>query len=485
MKTRLAPTIDDLCEKYRNENAHTGHVTSLALLLFDMSRDWLGLPETDRPLLDAAARLHDVGYALDPACHAVAGAHIVTREGLPGFNAKEVSVITGIMLLHSGPLKIALDSPMFKAVVDRPRALRLGALLRIADALDHGHLQDTSIESAQRGEREIELTVRSELWPGNLVHAEQKADLWRATFPIGILILPTPMMAGKRPPIVTEEHTLPEASQRLLLVQHRLLVDNLNGIMDGRDMECLHVFRTALRRSRTLLHLFRKRIAGTSADAVHRRLTRLRGAIGQARDMDVWLAMLRSGELRKACGRDPRWKPFIERQVRDREALQAGVRRSLTRPSARALRADMGMLLRVELPRAIDTGRRKTSLRAFAAKKLRSALKRVKEVERLTRSDRPSDLHRFRIALRRVRHLGEFFAPALVAGGLVDRIRAAERELGRVHDIDVALARIRSSRSPPPEGLVQHLRKRRDRHIKRFRHAWKRLHADRLFSPGK
>jgi len=482
---RPTPTIDDLCEKYRNENAHTGHVTSLALLLFDMSRDWLGIPESERRFLDAAARLHDIGYALDPACHAVAGAHIVLREGVRGFDAHELSFITGIMLLHSGPLKAVIGSPMFESVRDRPRALRLGALLRIADGLDHGHLQDASIESARRTDRAIEVTVRSELSPGNLAQAEQKADLWRATFPIDIHFLPTPAMAGQRQPLLSDEYTIHEAAQRLLLVQHRILVDNLAGVIAGKDIECMHSFRTALRRSRTLLRLFRNRLEGTSAETVRRRLTKLRRAVGPARDMDVCLALLRSDDLRKACGKSPRWKPFIAEQIREREILQAEIRRHLSGASVRALRADMGVLLRVELPRATGEGTKRVTLRAFAARKLERALENVRKAERLARSNRSGDLHKFRIALRRVRHLGEFFGPVLAARDLAERVRVAERELGRAHDMDVALEQLRACRLRPPDGLARQLQKRRDKHVARFGRAWKRLRANSLFSPAR
>jgi CHAD domain-containing protein len=203
--------------------------------------------------------------------------------------------------------------------------------------------------------------------------------------------------------------------------------------------------------------------------------------MGPARDMDVWLALLHSDGLQKTCGRQPRWKSFLAAQVRAREALQAGVRRNLSASAVRVLRADMGMLLRVELPRANDTGKKRPTLRAFADRKLERAGKAVKKASRLARSSRASDLHRFRKSLRRVRHLAEFFGPVLGADGLAERIRVAERELGRAHDLDIALERVRASRLRPPDGLARWLRKRRHKHMARFRRAWKRLEPNSLF----
>src|SRR5580700_8007475 len=62
-------SLDELCAAYHNEDVHTEHVTALALRLFDRTRAWLDLPMSGRQLLDAAARLHDVGYSIDPVHH--------------------------------------------------------------------------------------------------------------------------------------------------------------------------------------------------------------------------------------------------------------------------------------------------------------------------------------------------------------------------------------------------------------------------------
>ena len=74
-------TIDELCAAYDNEDVHTEHVTGLALQLFDHTHAALGLPASGRRVLEAAARLHDVGYSLDPMHHMQASAQIVARPG--------------------------------------------------------------------------------------------------------------------------------------------------------------------------------------------------------------------------------------------------------------------------------------------------------------------------------------------------------------------------------------------------------------------
>ncbi len=94
--------IDEVCAAYDNEDVHSEHVTALALRLFDHTRAALDLPAGGRRLLEAAARLHDVGYSVDPVHHLLASAEIVAKEGIKGFSRSECEQIMQIMVRHSG-----------------------------------------------------------------------------------------------------------------------------------------------------------------------------------------------------------------------------------------------------------------------------------------------------------------------------------------------------------------------------------------------
>ena len=71
------PTIEQLCTACHNEDSHAEHVTRLALTIFDGIRRPFGLPASDRRLLTAVGRLHDIGYRSHPANHANAAAAII------------------------------------------------------------------------------------------------------------------------------------------------------------------------------------------------------------------------------------------------------------------------------------------------------------------------------------------------------------------------------------------------------------------------
>jgi len=86
--------------EHGNEQAHAAHVASLALSLFDATADFLDVPAEDRPLLEAACRLHEVGYGGSPRRHARAGYEIVRDERLEGFTSSALDDIAAAIYLH-------------------------------------------------------------------------------------------------------------------------------------------------------------------------------------------------------------------------------------------------------------------------------------------------------------------------------------------------------------------------------------------------
>src|ERR1017187_9741855 len=186
-------SVDELCAAYGNEDVHTEHVTALALCLFDRTRVALGLPAAARRLLEAAARLHDVGYSVDPVHHVPAGAEIVLGKGIKGFSGPECEQISQIMVHHSGKVS-ASGAPT--------RLLQLAAFLRIGDGLDYSHAQTAKIVGVRRVRRTIFVTVRSDRFPESLARADRKADLWRAVFPYDIQLVAAPVPKQNREPLV-------------------------------------------------------------------------------------------------------------------------------------------------------------------------------------------------------------------------------------------------------------------------------------------
>jgi CHAD domain-containing protein len=452
-----------LCASYHNENAHTEHVTRLALRLFDATHRWLGVPEADRPLLEAACRLHDVAYQLDPIHHRERSAEIAGREGLPGFTANQRACIAAVMLFHAGNWK---DQPAV------PRAMQLGAFLRIADGLDWGHVQDAKIVGVKKFRQSIRVNVSSDWFAGNLTRADQKADLWRKVFPLDVQFV---LAKARRPrPIVEPGLHMLEIARRLLSVQYKTIVADVDGAVVGEDPEHLHRIRVAIRRLRSLLRVFRKCLPDTGS--IDETLRQLGSALGPARDLDVWLAFLRSEEITAATQGNRRWREFVQYHEQVRQLQRPTVRRELGRARLNGLRRRMAKLLRTQLP-VLLCAPTPVTLAELAAKKFLKELRGIRDLGELRHSASMEKLHRLRIALRRARYLGEFFGPVLGkrAGRLTRRVHQVEKPLAQIHDLDVGLSRIQHSGPSAPRVFAALLQARREHQQHTIELAWYRL----------
>jgi exopolyphosphatase/guanosine-5'-triphosphate,3'-diphosphate pyrophosphatase len=467
----VALSIDELCRKYHNESVHSEQVARLALRLFDLTRSAHQLPAADRAILNAAARLHDVGYSVDARHHREKSAEIVRREGLKGFRDSQRAVVAATLLFHAQDIEPSRQHPLVRNLPDPARAIRLGALLRMADGLDSGHLQDAAIVSVRCGQRKVRVFVRSPLFPANVEHAGQKADLWRETYPTGIEFVP----ASPVKTVVTllnPDVSVLEAARRLLVRPSKIVAVNVPGALLGQDIECLHDLRVAIRRLRVVLRTFRKPLARTPAKELDRVLQRLNQALGPVRDWDVWVNFLSQMEL----AGNRRWAAFVRHQIETRQLQLPTARRHLRGPAFRALQRKLDRLGRLELPRLIDTSPPE-SLEKFARRAFTKQLGRALKLAKLRRSTQPDDLHRLRIALRKARYLGEFFAPVLgtPVDKLTRRLHAVERVLATIHDMDVHLAKIATQGPPPPRLLSLTLAERRRKALANIEKEWARL----------
>jgi CHAD domain-containing protein len=454
---------EQLCAHYQNENAHTDLVTRLALQLFDATHRALGLTASDRALLEQAGRLHDVAYRVDPVHHRERSAEIASREGLPGFSPNDRACIAATMLLHGGN---------WRNHSAEARAMRLGAILRIADGLDWGHVQDAAITGIRISRKLVRVRVRSDWLPVNVARADQKADLWRAVFPSDIRLELT-KSRRPRPMITPRLHPL-EAARRLLSVQYKIVLADVDGAIVGDDIEHLHRMRVAVRRLRSLLRAFRKHLPDTGP--MDETLAWLGDVLGPARDLDVWAAFLHNNEIAESLKGNRRWLAFVQHHEQVRQLQQPTVQRVLRSARLQGLRRRMAKLLRTQLPSLAQAGT-PVSLETLAAKKFLRELRRVNDLGRLRHTTSAGKLHRLRVALRRARYLGEFFEPVLSknAGKLTRRLHQVEKPLAQIHDLDVGLTLMQQSGPTAPRALTAYLCAGREHQQHLIELAWYRF----------
>jgi CHAD domain-containing protein len=465
-------TIDELCAAYDNEDVHTEHVTALALRLFDHTRAALDLPASGRRLLEAASRLHDVGYSIDPVHHVQASAKIVSARGIKGFSRSECEQIIQIMVRHSGKVSASGISP---------RVLQLAAFLRIGDGLDYSHAQTARIVSIRRAQRTICIGVRSDAFPQCLARADHKADLWRTVFPYDIQFVAASRRKHDRDPLLRGNMPVIEAARRLLWIQFKTILANLDAAVVGETSKPLRDIRVALRRMGALLRAFRKHLPDGSRQEIESMLLEITAELGSVRDFDEWVNLLESPPVRAAVARSRLFPTYLRHHQQRRQLTYATVRRCFRGPHFASQRLKINRLLRVELPRLIKTDP-PGSLPKLAAKQLDKAMRRARKHARLRHSTSPKKLHQLRVTLRKARYLAEFFGPVLGPDTvkLAKRMQDVERVLGRIHDIDLGMEHLTREGPLPPRAIAVYLQRQRERNLAALDKEWRRFVAARV-----
>ena len=131
-----------LGEKYRYDADHARHVAELSLALFDVMQAEHRLSPRERLLLEVAATLHDIGAYVGSSSHHKHSYYLIANAELYGLRQTELQTVALVARYHrrSAPKRTHLE------YISLPREGRmavskLAAILRVADALDRGHVQ--------------------------------------------------------------------------------------------------------------------------------------------------------------------------------------------------------------------------------------------------------------------------------------------------------------------------------------------------------
>ena len=182
-------SVLNMAAQYRVDEAHTSHVASLALGLFDelAARGLHPGDPGERELLWAACMLHDVGMSVDYDDHHKHSRYLVLNAGLPGFSPSELALIAQATRYHRKGMPEFGELEPLARDGDDGRLDRLACLLRLAEDLERP--RDQSVRRADVAVRNgsVRLDLRADAgvevarWA-----AERESDLFKRAFGKGL-----------------------------------------------------------------------------------------------------------------------------------------------------------------------------------------------------------------------------------------------------------------------------------------------------------
>jgi CHAD domain-containing protein/phosphohistidine phosphatase SixA len=480
------PTIESLCATFKNEDVHSQHVARLATVLFDAVYVAVKLPPGLRQVLRAAALLHDIGYAHNPYEHHEESAWIIVKKGVAGFTDEQCGTIAATVLLHRKDYAKTFSFPLFRDIETKETALRLGAILRIADGLDHGHIQNTTILSVKQTPGAFLCACASPGYRGNIPWAQAKADLWKRMFSKEIRIVEEKAQASgtayapKYAGIVRSKDTLLDAARRLMFHQYRIIGENYDGMLAAQGEDPLHDARIAIRRLRSLLRLFTDFLP-ESSKTIDGGLAALALRLSPLRDNDVWIGFLSRQRLNRHFAGGIDFVHYCAVQSRMKKDDKRTVRAILSTDDYTLLMRAIARMLRIEMPEKIRSSP-PIPLGPFASRMLGSLYFKTLSHAAVKREYDVKKMHALRKVCRRGRYWSEFMGPLLgrPAELFAHNFKALADTLGDLHDTDTALARIAGDQSPVTLLLSRFLRADKAKLYSRYRSAWRTFSSNSM-----
>lgn len=142
---QITNSARNLLRKYHGDETHAECVRMICSKLYDTLKNEIGLDEHAKTLLETAAILHDIGVFIRYDKHNYHSAYIVQNSEIFGLGRTDKTIVAEITKYHKGNL-MPQDEESFMILPRSTRMmiLKLTAILRIADAMDRGHIQKFS-----------------------------------------------------------------------------------------------------------------------------------------------------------------------------------------------------------------------------------------------------------------------------------------------------------------------------------------------------
>lgn len=232
-----------------------------------------------------------------------------------------------------------------------------------------------------------------------------------------------------------------EFGARVTLQRLALLKQEIPGVQKGRDIEAVHRMRVTSRRLRTALRLFEECWPPRQGKTWQREIRRVTRSLGKARDADVQILFV-EGELRRC--REPGFRRGLNRLLLRLRQRRSDLQFRVVKRVARL--AEEGVIDQMEhdlSSLAGEIGKQPVPSRTLGIRAdglIQARLEELLAYEPFVA--RPScaiELHRMRIAAKRLRYCLEVFGPLFKGRleGTIAALKHIQDLLGLIHDCDV------------------------------------------------
>jgi CHAD domain-containing protein len=234
--------------------------------------------------------------------------------------------------------------------------------------------------------------------------------------------------------------TVNTAFETIVWVTLRHLQSNERGVVEGRDPEYLHQMRVALRRLRSAFSVFSTVLPNAAVAPLRAELKWLAGALGPARDWDVFMIETLP-PIREQFGGHADLRQFANECATQRRAAVRKAKRAVD--SRRYQR----LMLRLAAWNATGAwlGQADAAVRTklmkpvpqFAENALATRYAQIKRRGRRLKGRSAVELHRLRIAVKKMRYAGDFFSTLFDADrvrGMLPRLARLQTILGAMND---------------------------------------------------
>lgn len=231
---------------------------------------------------------------------------------------------------------------------------------------------------------------------------------------------------------------IPGALRTLIWSCLHHLQANLAGAAHQTDEECLHQVRVALRRLRVMLSMAEAFHANTELSSLHNEVSERCTELGRLREWDVLLTSILPPLLPQLSKQAGSSLLRIGQNLRGRHQASTVTTFHSKEYQSLMLRLGAGMYGNYWLGQA----RNELSLEEFARKILDSHCQRITKFGKHLTNANPEQLHKLRIACKKLRYSAEAFASLFnsnKATAYLSNLTSLQDCLGALHDFTVSL----------------------------------------------